>query len=442
MLAKQIRPIVPIERWLNDEFYVGKEKDYVRPYVKDFLIDFFSGDKRKFIATGASRTGKSYGARFVIMRIIYEVSCFEHFPCLFGLSPSTLPKIFWISYTLDKAGNTGIKNLMTMIDNTPYFQQRGLRRSDSKTEIKFPFLEVVNGSNITHITGEDMLGCILDEANIRLVRDGTQIENAQKMFAEMRQRSVMTYSKNGIWGGFTGIISSTTDNSSFVAVEMEKAKEKKDTVIMEASIYVAHPEQFSKETFDVFIGDGTIKPFIIDKLDDSIRDEINDLYGVTVQDYLTNNPHLVEKVPVSIREFYEEDIEFALANMSGKASSGKRKWIRNVSLIKNMFNDKPKILREEHPLIGIYDLTDLGTCINIDKINESYNGEEVFMHIDASQKHDFSGISGIYYDSIENKVKDIVNVSCTITKNKKDNQIDQVKIFDFIICIILKYLIK
>ena len=88
----------------------------------------------------------------------------------------------------------------------------------------FPFCEVRTGSNVSHIIGEDMLGCVLDEANVRKVAKGTEVEETQRMFQEMQQRSVMTFSKNGMWGGFSGIISSSTTSSSFVALELEKAK--------------------------------------------------------------------------------------------------------------------------------------------------------------------------------------------------------------------------
>ena len=114
--AELIRPIVDIETWLTNEYFIGPEADYIRPYVKQFVKDFTNSTytvngvtlpKRKFIATGASRTGKSYGSRILLTRILYEMSCYKNFPCLFGLSPSTVPKIFWLSYTMGKSDSTG-----------------------------------------------------------------------------------------------------------------------------------------------------------------------------------------------------------------------------------------------------------------------------------------------------------------------------------------------
>ena len=99
--AELIRPIVPIEQWLTDPFYLGDEVEAIRPYVADFIKEFshatyinergMTVPKRKFICTGASRTGKSYGTRILLDRILYEMSCWKNFPRMFNLSSSTIP---------------------------------------------------------------------------------------------------------------------------------------------------------------------------------------------------------------------------------------------------------------------------------------------------------------------------------------------------------------
>ena len=441
--AELIRPICDIESWLQDPFYLGDEVDAIRPYVKDFVKEFSKATytnelgltvpKRKFIATGASRTGKSYGSRILVIRILYEMSCWKNFPCLFGLSPSTMPKIFWLSYTMTKSQSTGLKGLMKIIDKCPYFQLPGIKRRDLDSALVFPFCEVLSGSNVSHIIGEDMLGCILDEANVRKVAQGTEVEETQKMFQEMRQRSVMTFSKNGVWGGFSGIISSTTTSSSFVALELEKAKKDGDTVIMEASVYEANPEQYSKEKFPVFIGNGEIEPFIVDQADSSISDRINELYGMTLNDFLEENPTLVEQVPVSIRKFYEEDLIFSLANMSGKAMSGTNKYMNAKTVEKIWDRTLKNPFTKDIPDIGIYDSTSVIDLWNPNVALENYHGENVYLHIDCSQKHDHTGFSALYFDSEDRFIKSVLTVRMFMNKSIPDNQIDQEKILQLIL---------
>lgn len=441
--AELIRPIVPIEEWLTSEFYLGDEVDAIRPYVAEFVKEFNHATyvnelgvrvpKRKFIATGASRTGKSYGSRILLDRVFYEMSCWRNFPCLFGLSPSTMPKVFWLSYTMSKSTSTGMKGLMKIIDKTPYWQLPDVKRKDVESAIIFPFCEVLPGSNVSHIIGEDMLGCVLDEANVRKVAQGTEVEETQKMFQEMRQRSVMTFSKNGVWGGFSGIISSTTTSSSFVALELEKAKKDGDTVIMEASVYEANPEQYSKEKFPIFIGNGEIEPFIVDQADETIKNRINETYGVTLQEFIDDNPQLIEPVPVSIRKFYEEDLVFSLANMSGKAMSGSNKYM-SPKIVNKMWD---KTLRnpfsKDIPQIGIYDSIAPYEIWNPEIAMEQYHGENVYVHIDMSQKHDHTGFSALYYDMEDKMIKSILTVRMFMNKEIPDNQIDQEKVLQLLL---------
>lgn len=441
--AKLIRPIIDVYDWIQDKFYVGPEAEFIRPYVKDFITEYSNATyinemgirvpKRKFICTGASRTGKSYGVRILLQRILYEMSCYENFPCLFKLSPSTTPKIYWVSYTIGKSESTGLKQLIKMIDKVPYWQIPSLKRKPVESELKFPFCEVLSGSNVSHIIGEDMIGCVLDEANVRKVAQGTEVQEAQKMFKEMRQRSVMTFSRNGIWGGFSGIISSSTTSSSFVALELEKAKKDNDTVIMEASVYEANPEQYSKETFDVFIGNGEIEPFIVDSVDAVTTNLINEEYGLTVSDFIKTNQDLIEKVPVSIRKFYEEDLEFSLANMSGKVQKGNGTFMKTKVVDKMWDRTKKNPFYIDIPNIGIYDTTSPSDIWKVDIAMADYHGENAYIHVDCSQKHDKTGFSCLYYNMETNKICSLLTISMFMNKEIHDNQIDQEKILQLIL---------
>ena len=431
--ARLIRPIVSPEEWISSEFFLGPEVDAIRPYVKEFILEYcHSKDKRNFLCTGASRTGKSYGVRILLQRILYEMSCWENFPCLFNLSASTVPKIYWLSYTMNKAESTGLKGLIRMIDKSPYWQQPDLKRKPLESELVFPFCEVRTGSNVSHIIGEDTLGCILDEANVRKVAKGTEVEETQKMYQEMRQRSVMTYSnESGIWGGFSGIISSATTSSSFVALELERAKKNDDTVIMEASVYEANPKNFSKEKFPVFIGNGDIQPFIVDQIDSATTNLINETYGMTVKDFLETNPDLIEMVPVSIRKFYEEDLIFSLANMSGKVSYGNSKWL-NKKYIANIWNEDKKPFNTTYIKIGIFDECDWELMLNEDYTMSDYHGENVYIHVDFGQKYDHTGFSALYYNTESHKICSMFSFEGIVDLDKPDNQTDQTKIWQLI----------
>lgn len=430
--AKLIRPIVSIEEWLSNPFYLGDEVYAIRPYVRETLLDYFKNHRHEFIFTGASRTGKSYCARILILRYLYEMSCYENFPCLFGLSPSTLPKIVWFAFTKGKSDSTGIGALIRMIDKIPYFAQPEIKRKDVNSIIDFPFCQIFPGSQVSHAIGEDLIGAVLDEANVRNVAQGSEVEEAYQMFTEIQQRSVMTFSKNGVWGGFSGIISSATTTSSFTAIQVEKNRNNPDCTIMECAVYEANPEQYSKEKFKVFIGNQMIKPFILDSISADVTALINTAYGMSVETFQMQHPELFIDVPCSIRKFYEDNLGYAIMNMSGKVQSGGATWINNQKYIKMLWNDDRKPIPIELPCIGIFDEVDWTKWLDEEFTMSMYHGENVYIHVDPSQTNDHFGFSALYWDSEACKIRSLLTHEFTIDKSKPENQVDQTKIWSLI----------
>ena len=45
---KLIRKIVPVEQWLEDEYYIGKSGMYLYPYWKKEIIDVFGTNRGKY----------------------------------------------------------------------------------------------------------------------------------------------------------------------------------------------------------------------------------------------------------------------------------------------------------------------------------------------------------------------------------------------------------
>jgi len=87
------KKIVPIEDWIESAYFLGPEANAILPFWKEQIIAFFKSGEQKFIFYGSYRIGKNYAAMIVMLRLIYEISCFQNFPTYFGLSPTTLLKI-------------------------------------------------------------------------------------------------------------------------------------------------------------------------------------------------------------------------------------------------------------------------------------------------------------------------------------------------------------
>ena len=115
---KQIREIVPIEKWVESEYYLGP--DCVRLYdvYKDHMKNIFQPNSKinEIILTGGIGVGKSTLAIVSNIRKLYEISCFENIPALFNLM--TTSKIVFIYFSLSKkqAELTGFGQIREMLD--------------------------------------------------------------------------------------------------------------------------------------------------------------------------------------------------------------------------------------------------------------------------------------------------------------------------------------
>jgi hypothetical protein len=138
-------------------------------------------------------------------------------------------------------------------------------------------------------------------------------------------------------------------------------------------------------------------------------------------------------VPVSIRKFYEEDLIFSLANMSGKVMTGTNKYMNAKVVAKIWDKNIRKPFHDDIPCIGIYDYTSPSDIWNPDIALEHYHGENVYLHVDASQKHDHTGFSALYYDIEDRTIRTVLTIRMFMNKNIPDNQIDQEKILQLIL---------
>ena len=83
--------IVPIEKWLEDPYYVGEDGLLLYPYWKEQMIDIFRPKVVPYtevVITGSLGGGKSTCALYIMVRKLYELSCFENVATKFGLMSS------------------------------------------------------------------------------------------------------------------------------------------------------------------------------------------------------------------------------------------------------------------------------------------------------------------------------------------------------------------
>ena len=138
--AARVRNIVPIEKWINDEYYVGPDAVSLYPFWKRHIINIFNSPVRinEVILTGGLGTGKTTIANVILLRKIYELSCYSNIPALFNLMASSKIMLAYFNLNLGQALLTGYGQLKEMIDNCPYFQEHFPRNTKKDSEITWP----------------------------------------------------------------------------------------------------------------------------------------------------------------------------------------------------------------------------------------------------------------------------------------------------------------
>ena len=122
--AKLVREVVPIETWLNEEFYSGPSSSQLYPYWKNAIIKVFNSPKRinEVIITGSIGTGKSTAAIYMIAYRLYELSCYYPPQALYNLMNNSKILFAYFNITKDLAVQVGFSQLRDLIDTTPYLQ--------------------------------------------------------------------------------------------------------------------------------------------------------------------------------------------------------------------------------------------------------------------------------------------------------------------------------
>ena len=264
--ANLIREIVPIEDWVTSEYYVGPDATGIYSYWRDVIIDIFRSDRKpedyidQVIFTGSIGTGKTTIANIILMRRLYELSCYDRVAALFNLMSTKGIFFFYFNITKQQASKTGYAQLKSMLEQSPYFREHFPINPDKKYEIEFinAQLSVDAGARSSDTIGTDVIGSVLDEANFFSGDGGTaSVTNAKDVQSKAAQLYTNTLNRarsrfliNGINYALSIVVSSSMYNSSFTNQLIETERDNKHTYIVDAKIWEVKPKgTYSDEMF-------------------------------------------------------------------------------------------------------------------------------------------------------------------------------------------------
>lgn len=352
-------------------------------------------------------TGKSTCGLYILLRKLYELSCYKNIAGLFGMMSNSFTAFLYFSLTKYQAERTGYGQLRSIIDGIPYFNEHFCRNKYRNSTLDFPEnVRMFYGASTGDMIGMNVIASILDEANFFGDSSGSDVNygDVAKLHDSIMSRQSSRYTKNGINHSLSVVISSSTFQSSYTQQLYEKSLTDPTIKYARARLWDIKPKgTYSDEMFYVFAGNEKFDPFMIDStadlcaklgisLDPSLS--IPEAISKLSQEYR----NLIDEVPIDFYNIYKSNIIQGLQDFSGLSVASTGKLFTSRSTFESCID------QEIYPLFSKNEFT-VETC-NDDPSNciQYYlNGREFphkecprYIHIDIGVANDAYGIACCY----------------------------------------------
>ena len=408
--SEQIRPIVPVREWLNDQYYSGIEcVEKLYPFWKDLICDIFEGGQKytTVVLTGGIGTGKSTCGLYILIRKLYELSCYRNVAGLFGMMANSFTAILYFSLTKYQAERTGYAQMRSIIDGIPYFNELFQRNKYRNSTLDFPEnVRIFYGSSTGDMIGMNVIASILDEANFFGDSSGSDIDygSVVKLHESIMSRQSSRYTRNGVNHSLSVVISSSTFKSSYTQQLYEKSLTDSSIKYARARLWDIKPKgTYSDEMFYVFAGNDKFDPFIIDStstlcvklgisLDPSLG--VKDAISKLSQEYRS----LIDEVPMDFFSIYNSNIIQGLQDFSGLSVASTGKLFSSNSTFESCIDDNIKPLFTKHEFTVETMNDDPSNCIQyyLNGIEFPHKECPRYIHIDIGVSNDAYGLACCY----------------------------------------------
>lgn len=280
--ATLLRPIVPIDVWVDSPYYLGETCYGLYPKFKQHLRSIFDEDRDEsdyideVIMSCSIGTGKTTLANVIFLRKLYELSCYTDIRPLYNLMASKKLLMVYFSITREVAENTGYAQLRDMILNIPYFNEYFSPNTKKSYDIEFPDynMAITSGSRALQALGGDVIASTIDEGDFygesgKQDTTGQQaLSKAQQLYSAIRKRARSRFMVRGRNYSLNMIISSPTYASSFITNLIRDNRNNPHAYIIEETLWTVKPKgTYSDQMFLVFKGTPTLDPVIVEDVD-------------------------------------------------------------------------------------------------------------------------------------------------------------------------------
>lgn len=360
-------------------------------------------DPAKVVLDGSLGGGKSTFAVLYSAFRLYKLFRRGDVARLLGMAQGSEIYLIYFSVSETAAERGGFSQMRSYIDRCKWFQNNFPRDKKKKSTLDFSNnVHIISGSSFGHQLGLNIIGFILDEANFRKgVGQGMEDEYAEvtELAGTLIDRQITRFATMGKPEFFSIIVSSASYASSFTEKQKELAKTEKYSAVITSVAYKVKPESYSKETFELFTGYGTIEPCIVQ----STAQHLALLHSTGIPD--SEAAKLFINPPESIKNLFIEDPYRAMQNHCGIATSLKGSFITSYEVVKDSY----LISSDATPLIqgtvvaSNHDDVEIAAVFDETRVVSPERPHSLFL--DLSVTGDMGGLTMVRYDGDQDNVK-------------------------------------
>lgn len=360
-------------------------------------------------------TGKSTCGLYIIIRKLYELSCYDNVAGLFGLMSNTMTAFLYFSLTKYQAERSGFSQLRSIIDNIPYFKEYFRRNQYRNSTLDFPEnIRIFYGSSTADMIGLNCISAIIDEANFFGDSSGSEVDlgTVEELYNAVLSRTSSRFTSNGVNNSLNLVISSSTFKTSMTSKLYEKSLTDSSIKYARARLWDIKPKgTYKDETFFVFAGNDKFDPFIIESTADlSIKLGISLDPSLTIKEAITKLSqeyrNLIDEIPIDFYPNYTNNVIQALQDFSGMSVASTGKLFSSRSVFESCIDNSIQSLFSKNEFTVETCNDDPSNCIQyyLNNIEFPHKERPRYLHVDIGLSNDAYGLACCYKNG--NKVID------------------------------------
>ena len=387
---------IPVDfyTFITDDRYLGKSTKHgtlIYDFWKTECQKIFNLDNIVEVAlSGAIGLGKTTIGCAMMAYHMYRTMCMKNPQEFFGLRPGSKITYAFLNNTLGSSYGVGYDTFQSFLMESPWFLKHGtiVGRGDTTRYVPGQGFEVVVGSRVQHTLGRNVIAALLDEVSFAPGQDVNYLRSKiMELYRNIRRRMDSRFTVDGKNYGKLFLISSKSTESSFLeAYIADQVKKGYPIYVVDQPIWVVKPFMFKGGTFKVAVGNKFIPSRILKGSPEEIE---------AAAEALTEQGMRVIDVPIETKQAFDQDIDKALQDIAGIATSVVTKKFSMEKIQKCVSEVYENPFRTDIVTLGLNDKYSLKDFFEPSKIPDFILGAPTFIHLDASVSGDRTGLSGV-----------------------------------------------